>query len=252
MDGQHPQATMAVSTATDVGLVRKNNEDCVAAGHVIRNGVGYSIWIVADGVGGGPKGEKASRMAVKTAMGHLAESKWTDPVEALAEAFALANTRVYAITGSGAAATTMVAALASDADPSVWIANVGDSRAYVVAGGGTRMVTEDHSLAAARVAAGRITAAEARNAPDRNILTRGVGAESVVVVDVFGPMALADGERLVLCTDGVHDLIGDFEIGRIASALPIADTARALVDAALEAGGRDNATALVGGHADPR
>ncbi|MGA2514292.1 MAG: hypothetical protein ABSG37_11830 [Candidatus Limnocylindrales bacterium] len=101
---------------------------------------------------------------------------------------------------------------------------------------------------AARLAAGQISAAEARTAPDRNVLTRSIGSEPEVLVDIFGPRQLQPGERLVLCTDGVHGMIDDAEIGRLASSLPIGQSAGALVTAAVEAGGRDNATALVGGY----
>ena len=251
MDPEHHPA-MAVSMATDVGRVRKNNEDFVGVGRVVRNGLDYSIWVVADGVGGGPDGEKASQLAVEAVIDHVTRTGWTDPATALTQAFGIANERVYEITGNGAAATTMVAALASDVDGSVIVANVGDSRAYVVSNGQAHPVTDDHSLVAERVAAGRISAEEERSAPDRNILTRGVGSEPDLDVDVFGPMPLPAGQRLVLCTDGVHGMIDDRAIGRISARMPIAHSAQALVDAAVEAGGGDNATALVGGYPDPR
>ena len=130
----------------------------------------------------------------------------------------------------------------------VCIANVGDSRAYIVAAGVAQQISDDHSIVAARVAAGQITAAEARTAPDRNVLTRSIGSEPEVLVDIFGPRQLQPNERLLLCTDGVHGMIDDAAIGRLASSLPIGQSAGALVAAAVEAGGRDNATALVGGY----
>jgi protein phosphatase len=235
--------------ATDVGRVRQNNEDYVQAEQVVRDGRRYSLWAVADGVGGGPQGERASRAAVEAVVAFITHEDWDDPATALAQAFALANRDVYEITGHGAAASTMVVALVSEPDCLVTIGNVGDSRAYVVSGYEARPVTDDHSVAGERVAAGQITAFEARTAPDRNVLTRSVGSEMDVAVDLFGPRRLGRGERLILCTDGIHGMIDDEAIGRIVGNCQIADCATALVAAAVEAGGRDNATALVGGHA---
>ncbi|HEX7491198.1 MAG TPA: protein phosphatase 2C domain-containing protein [Candidatus Limnocylindrales bacterium] len=241
-------SSIAVSMATDVGRVRHNNEDFVQAERVVRDGRRYSLWVVADGVGGGPQGERASRAAVEAVVAYITHEEWDDPATALAQAFALANRDVYAITGRGAAASTMVAALVTEPDGLVTIANVGDSRAYLVAGGEAKPVTDDHSLVGERLAAGQITALEARVAPDRNVLTRSVGSEVEVAIDLFGPRPLGRDERLILCTDGIHGMIDDEAIGRIAGGCRLADSAAALVAAAVEAGGRDNATALVGGH----
>ena len=210
---------LQVAVATDVGRVRRNNEDYVSAQRVAdADGRAFGLWLVADGVGGGPQGERASRMAVETVSDYMTHEQWTDPARALTEAFALANHNVYEIS-EGSAATTLVVALVSEADGCVFISNVGDSRAYLVAGGQAQPITDDHSVVAARVAAGQITAAEARTASDRNVLTRSIGSETEVLVDVFGPRQLQPNERLVL-----------------------------LVAASNEAGGRDNATALVGGY----
>jgi protein phosphatase len=237
------------SLATDVGRVRHNNEDYVQAERILRENRRYALWAVADGVGGGPQGEKASKTAIETVVDYLVHEPWDDPAQALTQAFALANRNVYEITGEGAAASTMVAALVAEPEGVVTIANVGDSRAYIVLNGEARPITDDHSIVAARVAAGQITALEARSAPDRNVLTRSIGSETEVLVDVFGPRQLQLPERLVLCTDGVHGMIDDVMLGRIAGSLPITECAASLVAAAVEAGGRDNATALVGGYA---
>ena len=239
---------LQVAVATDVGRVRRNNEDYVSAQRVAdADGRAFGLWLVADGVGGGPQGERASRMAVETVSDYMTHEQWTDPARALTEAFALANHNVYEIS-EGSAATTLVVALVSEADGCVFISNVGDSRAYLVAGGQAQPITDDHSVVAARVAAGQITAAEARTASDRNVLTRSIGSETEVLVDVFGPRQLQTNERLVLCTDGVHGMIDDATIARLASGLPIGEAPAALVAASNEAGGRDNATALVGGY----
>ncbi|HEX7592518.1 MAG TPA: protein phosphatase 2C domain-containing protein [Candidatus Limnocylindrales bacterium] len=237
------------SLATDVGRVRRNNEDFGQAERVLRGNQRYSLWAVADGVGGGPQGERASRVAVETVVDYIVHEEWHDPATALSQAFALANRNVYEITGDGAAASTMVAALVSEPERMVTIANVGDSRAYIVVGERVQPITDDHSIVAALVAAGEMTAVEARTAPDRNVLTRSIGSEMEVPIDLFGPRQLALDERLILCTDGVHGMIDDETIGRVAGTHEIPDCAAALVAAAVEAGGRDNATALVGGYA---
>ncbi len=240
-----------VAMATDIGRVRHNNEDYACTERVVSGAGSFAVWAVADGVGGGPQGEFASRIAVDTVVDYLAGEPWTDPREALTAAFTLANRRVFALSGDGAAATTLVVAVISEATGAAHIANVGDSRAYLIAGGDARPITEDHSVVAVRVAAGQLTAAEARQAADRSVLTRGVGAEADVLVDVFGPRTLRPGERLVLCTDGVHGMVDDGVIARLASEVPIAEAPGALVAAANEAGGRDNATIIVGGMRAP-
>ena len=236
-----------VSTATDVGRVRHNNEDYVKAERITRDDRHFRIWAVADGVGGGPQGERASLTAVETVVDYLANEPWSDPSVALSAAFSLANSNVFEITGVGATASTLVVALVSETDRMVAIANVGDSRAYLVTDSVAWQITHDHSIVAARVAAGQLTAAEARTAPDRNVLTRGIGSEREVQVDVFGPRQLQPNQRLVLCSDGVHGMIEDSVIGQLGGGLAIAECAGALVAAAVEAGGRDNATALVAG-----
>ena len=241
---------LEVALATDVGRVRRINEDYVGAALVAAaDGREFGLWLVADGVGGGPRGEHASRLAVETVIDTMTHDRWADPARALTNAFAVANRNVFDLSGNGATSTTLVVALVCEADGAVFIANVGDSRAYLVSGGEAKPITDDHSVVAARVAAGHITAAEARTAPDRNVLTRSVGSEREVLVDLFGPRQLLHGERLVLCSDGIHGMIDDTAIARIVDARPIADAAGALVVAAVDAGGRDNATALVGGRA---
>ena len=238
--------------ATDIGLVRGKNEDYFGAVRVAAaDGRPFALWLVADGVGGGPQGELASRTAVESAVGFFSRGSWSDPADALREAFTAANRRVYDITGTGAASTTLVAALVSESDARVWVANVGDSRAYLIVGGQALQITIDHSLVAARVSAGQITPAQARTAPDRNVVTRAIGSEIQVRVDIFGPRQLHTADRLLLCTDGVHGMIDDNVIGRLARGPDLALVAARLVNAANAAGGADNATALVGGPAGP-
>jgi protein phosphatase len=237
---------LRVASLTDLGRVRQNNEDFVQTERVVAaDGKAYGLWMVADGVGGGPQGELASRTAVETVAALMAGGRWSDPASALSEVFGRASKAVFDI-GNGAVATTMVAVLIAEADGSMTIANVGDSRAYLIADGQAFQVTEDHSIVAARVAAGLITVAEARVAPDRNLITRTIGSDPDAEVDIFNPRPLEPSERLLLCSDGIHGMIEDDVIGRIASASALGAVPAALIAAANEAGGRDNATALIG------
>ena len=251
MSGLRPSAAFA----TDVGGGRRNNEDAALETTVGGPDGPYALWIVADGVGGGPRGELASRTAVESVVEVLSAAGWTDPRAGLVEAFSLANRRVYAL-GSGEAGehasvmgSTLVAALVSERTGAATVGNVGDSRAYLVGPDRILQVTEDHSLIAQRVRSGLVDAADARTAPERNVLTRGIGGEPTVTVDTFGPGVLGPGERLVLCSDGLHDPVPDEQIAAIVRASTIEAAPAALVAAALAAGGRDNVTALVGGPA---
>jgi serine/threonine protein phosphatase PrpC len=236
---------LSVSSASETGKVRANNEDFAQVASYSTERGAWSVLAVADGVGGGPLGELASRMAVEVVLEMLASSSWDDPTSALRTAFDFANKRVGEVGIKGRTATTMVVAAISP-DASSTIANVGDSRAYLISNGEALQITADHSLVAARVAAGQMTAAEARVSQDRNLLIRAIGSAPDVDVDIFGPRKLVPGERLVLCTDGVHGLIDDQAIARLASG-PIQRSAAELVAAALDAGGTDNATAIVAG-----
>ena len=244
---------LQVALATDVGRVRHHNEDYALAERVPGPGGTWSLWLVADGVGGGPQGERASLLAVETVVDHLATGQWVDPAAALTEGFALANDRVHTLASLQDAeapstmATTLVAALVDEASATAYVANVGDSRAYLYAAGQLTRVTQDHSLISERLASGELTDAEARLAAGHNVLTRGIGRDVTVAVDVFGPRVLRRGERLLLCSDGLHGMVDDGEIARLVGGASLQEVPGVLVAAANDAGGRDNVTALIGG-----
>jgi serine/threonine protein phosphatase PrpC len=236
------------AAASRTGRARNVNEDFAAVARVTSAaGEPFTVWLVADGVGGGPQGEDASRAAVDAVVEHLSSTPWSEPGAALTDAYGLAGDRVAALTANGSAATTLVAALASEVDGRVWVANVGDSRAYLVARGAMRILTEDHSVVGEAVAAGRMTRESARTAAGRHVLTRALGPTRGVGVDVFGPWRLASGARVVLCTDGVYGVVDEPTIFELAS-LPFEEAANRLVEAAILAGGKDDATACVGGY----
>lgn len=250
-----PAPRLAAYASTDVGRTRDHNEDTVATASVGAGGASYEAWLVADGMGGGVKGEVASATARDRALATLVAAKdWSDPPRLLRQAMREANAAVFDRgTANGelsrsAMGTTLVLALADPRDGACWLANVGDSRAYIYAGGQLRQVTKDHSLVAEQVAAGIMTIEEAKSpeAP-RNVITRAIGTDREVEADIFGPLRLAPGEVLLLCSDGLHGLVADEEVAAILQARPLREAPGALIAAANRAGGSDNITVLVAG-----
>ncbi len=243
--------TATAVARTDVGMVRKNNQDNCLVHALERGGTHYALWVVADGMGGGARGEVASELAITTVRDHMESSPWTEPEAALRAAFSRANSRVFD-EGSGfgestrsAMGTTLVAVLVDENSGNAWFANVGDSRAYVISNGQMEQVSADHSVVGALVAAGRITADEARTAKERNVITRSIGMDRSVDIDVFaGP--IAPGERVLLCSDGLHGMLTDDEIQDIAVTNQLAAAVTQLVDLANERGGQDNITVIIG------
>lgn len=238
---------------TDIGQMRDHNEDYALVRTVHHPHGTFHLWIVADGMGGGARGEVASQLAAQTVADYISLCEWDEPEEALRTAFEQANAAVYAEgTGDGSASrsqmgTTLVVALVDDASGETVVANVGDSRAYLVRGNEIRQLTRDHSLVAERLAAELMTEEEARNSDERNIITRAVGTDATVAVDVAPRCSLGRGMRFVLCSDGLHGLVSDEEILRQVATSSLDRSARALVRDANAAGGRDNITVLVAG-----
>jgi PPM family protein phosphatase len=232
--------------STDVGLVRKVNEDSYL--------VAPPVFVVADGMGGHSGGDVASQMVVEEFQ-RLAESY--DPrrgAELVADAFTRAQARIVDYgdahramqPGWHAGTTAVVAVLVVDDGVTKWLlANLGDSRIYALNGDGLVRVSVDHSLVQELVDAGRITEEEAAIHPERHIVTRALGGPDDVEPDYF-LLSLADARRILLCSDGVTGMVDDGEIAKLltASADP-RDVADRLVAAALSAGGIDNATAVV-------
>lgn len=251
-------ARFTAELVTDVGQVRDHNEDYALVRTVHHPHGNFHLWIVADGMGGGARGEVASKLAAQTVAESVSRCEWDEPEEALRTAFEAANAAVYAEgTGDGAASrsqmgTTLVVALVDDASGETVVANVGDSRAYLVRGNEIRQLTRDHSLVAERLAAGLITEEEARTGDERNIITRAIGTDPSVTVDVMPRGSLGPGMRLLLCTDGLHGLVHDDQIFRLVATSPLHRSAELLVHAANDEGGKDNITALVAGLGGPR
>jgi protein phosphatase len=229
--------------ATDTGRVREANEDAYLAEPL--------VFAVADGMGGHQAGEVASAMAADVLRDRLAtgapstEVMEAAVVEANAAIFQTAR-RNSAQMGMGTTLTALAVVPATDSTPTqLALANVGDSRTYVLAQGRLRRATIDHSYVQELLATGHITEDEARHHPRRNIVTRALGIEPSVRVDSW-LLPLVRGERYILCSDGLVDEVDDDGIAAIARLHDDPQTtADQLVAAALANGGRDNVTVVV-------
>ncbi len=221
---------------TDVGLVRSGNEDSYL--------VNAPLFAVADGLGGHQAGEVASRIAVETLFG---EAPRKADAKALGRAVRSANAAVIEAAQSGRGrtgmGTTLTAAMVDGTR--IVMAHVGDSRAYLLHLGTLNQITQDHSMVADMVRAGTLTLDEARVHPSRSVITRALGSDPNLLVDVF-EIGAAPGDRLLLCSDGLTSMVTDEEIERILGSSPTPQTAVALlIAAANDAGGQDNITAVV-------
>jgi serine/threonine protein phosphatase PrpC len=206
-----------------------------------------SLFVAADGVGGAAGGAIASKLAAETLAAHFPRRGGPDPAAALVSAVQAADRAVAeeAATDAGLAnmGTTLVAVVVRGG--TYWMANIGDSRGYLIREGMARQVTEDHSYVAEEVRAGRMSAAAAAVSPYRHVITRSIGGEESVQPDIFGPEPLQPGDRLLLCTDGLTDTMEDDEIARVAAKGDAESAARALVDEANRLGGPDNISVLL-------
>ncbi|MDA1004841.1 MAG: protein phosphatase 2C domain-containing protein, partial [Chloroflexi bacterium] len=203
---------------------------------------GSAVLAVADGVGGYPGGEVALAIEAVAAVLEAAPPD-ADPAELLVAATREADRRVRAgQTGPHALmCTTLVAALVREG--LAWIANVGDSRAYHCSAGALTQITRDHSWVEEEIAAGRLRRDDPRVEARRNIVTRVVGGESAEA-DSFGPLALAHGDALLLCSDGLHGYVPDSAIA-LALTPPDARATDRLIALSLERGGVDNVTVAI-------
>jgi len=223
---------------TQTGHVRQNNEDS----YLIRG----DLFMIADGMGGAAAGEVASAMCAEAfAEIDLIRSRGDG---ALRDAIVVANTRIHERAASDPAAsgmgTTVTAALVEH-DGRVALANVGDSRAYLLREGALRRLTEDHSVVAELVATGQISDWEASSHPQRNVVTRVLGAEASVQVDTFW-LEAQDGDLVLLCSDGLTDMVAEEEFAKLLAADKSCEQiARDLVRAALAQGGEDNVTTVL-------
>jgi serine/threonine protein phosphatase PrpC len=233
---------LEVAGITDIGPVRKQNQDVWDA--VVGPGGASAVLALADGMGGHSGGLEAADAAVKRAMSVLTNARPTAaPADTLRDAVAQANEAVAAVRTQlgGSPGTTLVLALI--AGDHAWVANVGDSRGYVIRGTTVVQITQDHSWAASQVRAGALGPEEARHHPKRNLIERAVMGDPVSA-DVFEVDA-ERGDVLLLCSDGLWEPLTDAALGAvIASPDPLGVALTRACDAALAGGGTDNVTVV--------
>lgn len=227
---------LEVGEATDTGKVRDHNED----GYLIDREL--ELIAVADGMGGHRGGEVASATALEALHAAFSENGGLrDAVLAANEAVLDRADESPELRGMG---TTLTAGVLGD-DDTLLVGHVGDSRAYLLQEGALSRITTDHSLVEELIAAGELTEQEAERDPRRSMITRALGLEAGVEVDLY-PVPLAPGDRVMICSDGLTTMIGEDAILDVLASEPDpTSAAQRLVDAANAAGGVDNITVVV-------
>ena len=235
---------------THAGLVRPLNEDAIGADP------SCGLFALADGLGGYNAGEVASVMAISAVLDRLsaalAASKDSEapfaPDEAIYDTVGEINATIYNAALNSAAfegmATTLV--IAWFLGTRLWIAHTGDSRLYRFRNGRLEQLTRDHSFSQELLDAGMVTEEEARLLPAKNLVTRALGAAADIEPEIQD-VEVQDGDLLLLCSDGLTEMVGTYEIAGLLSIGEddTHETARRLVDLANEAGGRDNVSVIV-------
>lgn len=249
MDNQN---LVVIGKQTHPGRVRETNQDALGTPAMFgidsqRQAERGILVAIADGMGGQQAGEVASQTAIETLFESYYRLRGADRSIALRAGFADANRRVLALARSDAAktnmGTTLVAAVIQDAQ--LIIANVGDSRAYLIQGTEIRQVTLDHSWVAEQVRAGVLTAEQARRHIYRNVITRAIGGQATVEPDLFTEQLQPD-HMLVLCSDGLSNMLAPQEILVTLKGNPNPDqAAQALAALANERGATDNVSVIV-------
>jgi serine/threonine protein phosphatase PrpC len=239
---------------TDTGLARQTNQDTF----VVDNDLG--LWIVADGMGGHAGGSTASQLAVKAVTGHIVSSVVSSPgfrnqsdhvMELLRSAVAAADSLIRATADTtpdlkGMGTTIVIGLFCPGPNPSMALAHVGDSRAYLIRARCISALTTDHSFVQRLVSEGRISLDEARTHPQQNVLLRALGVEDRLPPDVtIHPLQPKD--IVMLCTDGLTKMLEDQDILDCVLAFQRSpdEMCRQLIDAANARGGKDNTTVIV-------
>lgn len=234
------ETVLKTFSITDIGKKRKLNQDYVFTSESPIGNLS-NVFIVADGMGGHNAGDYASKYTVETIIAQIEQSFEKNPVKILERAIEVANEHIRQraeedenLEGMG---TTVV--VATCMGKHLQVANVGDSRLYIV-NDKIQQITRDHSLVEEMIRMGGIDRETARNHPDKNIITRAIGASDTVEVDFFS-VELKAGDIVLMCSDGLTNMLEDEEIRMILSAQrDIVEKAEELVKAANNNGGKDN------------
>lgn len=236
---------MKTFSITDTGITRDMNQDYYFSSDTPVGNL-PNLYIVADGMGGHKAGDYASRYTIERIVASVMRSGLQEPVAILKGAIRKANELLVDESKEdeskrGMGTTVVIATIMED---KMIVANVGDSRLYVV-GSSMRQVTRDHSLVNEMVRLGEINAAEARIHPDKNIITRAIGASATVEADFF-EVDLEKDSQILMCTDGLTNMVRDEEIFRIMNGEEtLEEKAEILVRTANANGGRDNITVMI-------
>lgn len=250
-----PALMLTTGTATDVGG-RTENQDAVVTSALVPLGTGEGplsggqLLALADGMGGHAHGELASRMAVETVQAQIVAETGNDAAALLRQAYREANSRIYqagiaGATGEATMGTTLVTAVVRG--KYVTIANVGDSRAYLIRANRLNQITQDHSLVAEQVAKGEISADDARTSPHRNRLIHALGQREKLdgrLPNIY-EIVLLPQDRLLLCSDGFYDVVPDEDLLRVVLGSSAEVAAATLVDLARQRNTTDNVSAVV-------
>lgn len=236
---------MKTFSMTDIGKRREMNQDYVFTSETAVGNL-PNLFLVADGMGGHKAGEYASRFTVDTIVESVKASKETEPVAIMKEAVTKANELLIEEARadekkSGMGTTIVVATILGK---KLYVANVGDSRLYLV-NREISQITRDHSLVEEMVRLGEMDKAEAKDHPDKNVITRAIGAIPDVAIDFF-EVELEEEDTVLMCSDGLTNMIEDEDIKKIIlTQRDIAEKAEKLVMTANENGGKDNITVVV-------
>lgn len=230
---------------TDVGRKRTINQDSIFVSET-KIGKLPNLFIVADGMGGHKAGDVASKTSVNLFVDFVSNTDMTDPVNIIDAGIKIANDEVYEMAQTNpdyvGMGTTFVAATVIN--NKVYIANVGDSRLYLI-GRDIVQITRDHSLVEEMVNLGEIERNEARTHTKKNIITRAVGVEKSVVADIF-QIDISEGDKILLCSDGLSNMVEDYDIKRIiANSDNLEDAIHKLIDKANFNGGKDNISVVL-------
>jgi protein phosphatase len=237
---------MKTFSMSDVGIRRETNQDYMYTSEVAVGNL-PNLFLVADGMGGHAAGDYASRFTVEKMTESVARSQFTEPVTVIKEAIAYANAQLIEEANADPAkqgmGTTLVTAVVKEGR--LFAANVGDSRLYIVNRDGITQITRDHSLVEEMVRLGEMDKEDAKDHPDKNIITRAVGVLPEVSADFF-EWELNPSDTILMCSDGLTNMVQDWEIRQIIlGQRDIVEKAEKLVEAANNNGGRDNITVVL-------
>lgn len=237
---------MKTFSMTHIGQRREMNQDYM---YTSETAVGNlpNLFLVADGMGGHAAGEYASRFTVEKIVEEVGESEQTEPVAIMKDAVTEVNRRLLAEANADEAkfgmGTTIVAATVIE--NRLYVANVGDSRLYVINQEKITQITKDHSLVEEMVRLGEMDKTVAKDHPDKNIITRAIGVFPDVSADFF-EISVAQGDTILMCSDGLTNMVEDSEIKRIVlGQRDIVEQVETLIETANRNGGKDNITVVL-------